>query len=171
MDLSLSGSWACLGPPSSTVIRSLHGTLLIVMWQPGGEFGGEERRVLCIAESLCCLPETTTTLFISYTSSTKCFWWLKKKQKLKKKKELSMESIFQAGMVVEEGGKSASSVPWKKNKTKQNKTSKMEGNKVRGGNWRRALTPSCVRWRTSPEAHPGRRSQWVALGRRMKEPS
>ena len=28
-----------------------------------------------------------------------------------------MESIFQAGMVVEEGGKSASSVPWK---TKQN---------------------------------------------------
>ena len=30
-----------------------------------------------------------------------------------------MESIFQAGMVVEEGGKSASSVPWK---TKQNKT-------------------------------------------------
>ena len=38
-----------------------------------------------------------------------------------------MESIFQAGMVVEGGGKSASSVPWKKNQNLQDGREQSEG--------------------------------------------
>ena len=46
-----------------------HGTLLIVVWQPGweGSLGGRMDTCIYMAEALCSSPETITTLLIICT--------------------------------------------------------------------------------------------------------
>ena len=46
-----------------------HGTLLSLVWQPGGEGRlGENGYMYMLAESLCCLLETITTYFVNCLS-------------------------------------------------------------------------------------------------------